>query len=212
MPRFTLSPCHLVTLSLCFCVTSGCSSTDNKRASTDPLSSPAGSGGSSGTAAMTGSILAAPIPAEPAVPAMPVASGGTPSTAALAAGGGPKPLTGGTDLRIGAAPAGAWQGQNKDAATLRQPEPTVQPVARARGVAGGRITSYEQAMSVLTTRGVKWRRLETVENNESKFTCSIPSPQNPAVSRTYEARAANDLAAIQAVLDQIDRDVNPGGL
>jgi hypothetical protein len=67
-------------------------------------------------------------------------------------------------------------------------------------------------MALLQARGVKWRRLETVgERNESQFSCSIPNPQNPYISRTYEARAATDIAAIQAVLDQIDRD-SAGGL
>jgi hypothetical protein len=70
---------------------------------------------------------------------------------------------------------------------------------------GGRVGSYEQAQQLLRARGVTWQRLETSgEDGEWHFWCSIPNPQNPSVHRAYEARARGELAAIQAVLDQID--------
>jgi hypothetical protein len=40
---------------------------------------------------------------------------------------------------------------------------------------------------------------------EWQFSCSIPNRQNPNVNRQYRATAATELAAIQAVLDQIDK-------
>jgi hypothetical protein len=177
----------------------GCSQ-DNRRPA-DPLASAAG--GSS-----IGSTAAPPVPVAPAVPPISVTGGGTASTAALASGA-PTPLPGGTDLRIGNPNAGAWQGQAAaTGATLQQPQPLVQPVSSVRGVApaGPRATSYEQAMALLAAKGVQWRRLETLDQNQTQFSCSIPNPQNRFISRTYEARAANDLAAIQAVLDQIGKD------
>jgi hypothetical protein len=147
---------------------------------------------------------------------VPVTGGGTASNAALASGGSPKPLPGGTDLRIaGPNTPGTWQGQ-ATGAVLQAPQPaqaSAQPVSSVRGVspAGPRVTSYEQAMALLVAKGVKWRRLETIDQNQSQFSCSIPNPQNPFISRTYEARAASDLEAIQAVIDQISKD-STGGL
>jgi hypothetical protein len=143
---------------------------------------------------------------------VPLLGGDTQSTGALASNGMPTPLVGGTDLRIGPNPAGTWQGQ--PAATGATLQPPAQTVSSVRGVspAGLRVTSYEQAMALLTAKGVRWRKLEmVVERNESKFSCSIPNPQNPNISRYYEASAATDLAAIQAVIDQIDKD-NAGGM
>jgi hypothetical protein len=143
----------------------------------------------------------------PAIPPISTAGGGTASNAALASGA-PTPLPGGTDLRIGNP---NWQGPTTGA-TLQQPQPAAQPVSSVRGVAPAapRATSYELAMAMLAARGVQWRRLETIDQNQTQFSCSIPNPQNPYISRTYEARAANDLAAIQAVIDQIAKDSAAG--
>jgi hypothetical protein len=43
---------------------------------------------------------------------------------------------------------------------------------------------------------------------EWKFRCSVVNPQNRNIGRNYEARAAGDygLAAIRAVIEQIDRE------
>jgi hypothetical protein len=72
---------------------------------------------------------------------------------------------------------------------------------------GGRATTYEQAQALLAARGVKVQRLEsTGENGEWKFICSVPNRQNPQISRTYEARATDPIAAVRAVLDQLDKD------
>jgi hypothetical protein len=69
----------------------------------------------------------------------------------------------------------------------------------------GRPMSYDQAQAALAARGVQWQRLEAV-GPEWKFTCSVPSRQDQQRSRTYEGRAATYLAAIQAVLEQMDRE------
>jgi len=192
----------------------GCSQ-DNRRPA-DPLT---GGSGPVSSGASIGSPAAPPVPTASAVPPVPVTGGGTASNAALASGASPKPLPGGTDLRIaGPNTPGTWQGQaGATGATLQSPQPaqaSAQPVSSVRGVApaGPRVTSYEQAMALLTAKGVKWRRLETIgEQNQSQFSCSIPNPRNPYISRTYEARAATDLEAIQAVIDQISKD-SAGGL
>jgi hypothetical protein len=66
--------------------------------------------------------------------------------------------------------------------------------------------SYEQAQTVLAAKGVAWQRLESGDQGDWKFTCSVPSKQNPAVSRTYEAHASTSLDAVRAVLDKMDKE------
>jgi hypothetical protein len=91
--------------------------------------------------------------------------------------------------------------------------PALDPVSRrdsavARGVMGSsRVASYEQAQALLAARGVKWQRLETWgDRGEWKFSCSIPNPHNPYISRTFEARAGDYLSAVRAVIDQMERE------
>jgi hypothetical protein len=81
----------------------------------------------------------------------------------------------------------------------------------APGAAGG-IDTYLQLQEMLRARGVSWQWLETVGTaGEWRFRCAIPNPQNRNLRRTYEARAVGDggLAAIRAVIEQIDRE-HPG--
>jgi hypothetical protein len=69
--------------------------------------------------------------------------------------------------------------------------------------------SYPQLQEALRARGVSWQRLETWgDAGEWKFRCSVPDPQKPGTGHNYEARAVGEygLAAIRAVIDQIDRD------
>jgi hypothetical protein len=68
------------------------------------------------------------------------------------------------------------------------------------------LASYEQAKALLQARGVSWFRLETTDQGGYKFSCSIPNPQNRNLHHTFEAEAQTELAAIQAVLDRIDRE------
>ena len=67
--------------------------------------------------------------------------------------------------------------------------------------------SLEQAQARLAGRGVRWQRLEMAPDQRNwQFSCSIPSRRNPNISRTYEAQGATPANAVQAVLDQLDRD------
>jgi hypothetical protein len=80
-------------------------------------------------------------------------------------------------------------------------------LARAAVPWGGQVSSFEQAQALLSSHGVKWQRLETWgDQGEWKFSCSIPSRQNAFISRTYEGRATDSLAAVRAVLAQIDKE------
>jgi hypothetical protein len=72
------------------------------------------------------------------------------------------------------------------------------------------LTTYEDALSQLRARGVAWQRLEQLPAGEGwRFSCSLPNAQNPRLQHRYEARAPEYLAAVQSVLDQIDKE-NPG--
>jgi hypothetical protein len=122
------------------------------------------------------------------------------SNAALAAGG-PQPLDGGFDLRIAAGnTGGAWV--SPGGAQLIRPEIPAQPVSRSDP---SRPMTYEQAQALLAAYGLGWQRLEYADG-VWKFTCSIPNRQNPTLSRTYEGQAKDDLGAIRAVLEKIEKD------
>ncbi|MBL8798106.1 MAG: hypothetical protein JNM56_29685 [Planctomycetia bacterium] len=147
----------------------------------------------------------------------PLTAGNKNSTAAVAAGPA-KPLDPTRDLRIDnvtpmvqpvsrQVPYGR-DPQGSAGATLQQPvSATGAPGVAAPIPITNRLSTYEQAQMLLQARQIKWQRLEMVgTGGEWKFSCSAPSRQNPASSRTYEARAATYLAAMQAVLDQMERE------
>jgi hypothetical protein len=72
---------------------------------------------------------------------------------------------------------------------------------------GLRLSSYEQAETLLKAHGALWYGLEMLgDTGEWKFSCIVPNRQRPGSRRTYEARDRNKLAAVQAVLDQIEKD------
>lgn len=160
--------------------------------------------------------------------AAPTSPGGVPplpspnppgSTAALASGAGVRTLDPGRDLRIGSGTGAAPSGSAAPVA-LMQPQPvggsspgaaapppptTPAPIIPASGQR--MVSPFEDARAQLLARGVVWMRLDTsIESGESKFVCSIPNKQNPSLRRTYEAVAKDDLAAIRAVLEKIDKE------
>lgn len=79
----------------------------------------------------------------------------------------------------------------------RSTQGAIQPVSYAGG-------GYEQLQEALRVRGVTWQRQETYADG-FKFTCSVPNPTNRDFSRIYEATARDYRAAIQAVIEQIDK-------
>jgi hypothetical protein len=166
--------------------------------------------------------VAAASSSSAALPPLPVARSST-SPAALAGGTG-QSLDGSHDpLRIGDPQpgGGAWKG-SQTGVVLNRPEPAVDAAPRSNLpplpgppptipgyalTAGARTMTYEQGQALLSARGVKVQRLEsTGENNEWRFTCAVPNRQNPQISRTYEARAADPVAAVRAMLDQLDKE------
>ncbi len=141
------------------------------------------------------------------------------STAALASGAAPT-FDGRHNLQIDdtARPVAGNPGWTNPAAgaVLQRPVPVPGQSAPPTGaapapgnvalVSGPKVTTYEQAQAQLRARGVLWQRLETPSNQPAKFTCAVPNPQNKQISRVYEAQAASGLEAIQAILEQIDKD------
>jgi hypothetical protein len=134
----------------------------------------------------------APNAARPSLPGQPTGGAGT-GTSAVPSDG---PTWAGLSTRTGT--------------TLPPAEPNPSPAAPGGVPAPTRdfgVASYDQAKSQLIGHGATWWRLEALgDQGLYKFSCSIPNPQSRNISRTYEAQAPNDLAAMQAVLDQIDKD------
>ncbi|HZY88005.1 MAG TPA: hypothetical protein VFE78_24430 [Gemmataceae bacterium] len=214
----TLSPCHLVTLSLL--LAAGCAG--NRGLDGDPLvgggppiARPAPSAGT----ATAGAGAAAPIPPPPTHSAT--------SPAALAAGV-PQPLPGDRDLRLGATASlpgrdtDGWRNPSGGAtagARLSAPEPLADPAAARlaptpAGGAGVALTSapaaneYVQLQDALRARGVSWQHLEmSSETGEWKFTCTVADPKNKSLLTLHEARSRDryGLDAIRAAIQEIDQ-------
>jgi hypothetical protein len=171
----------------------------------------------------------APPPATSGPAALPAPTSAT-SPAALAPGT-VQPLDPNHDLRIAggtAQPAsssgsGTWRGQSAPSdVALQRPEPTaetppvqrlqpqpppVQPAPACAPTAASRVATFEQAQTLLRSFGVTWQRLETGDDpGEWKFSCTIPSRQNPNIHQRYEARANDQIAALRAALEQIERE------
>jgi hypothetical protein len=90
---------------------------------------------------------------------------------------------------------------------LRAPEwapaDTVRRVAGESPAPGALVLDFDQGQTLLTARGASEFRLERVEGGW-EFSCRVA-----ATGRRYLARNSNYLAALQSVLEQIDRDGRP---
>ncbi len=170
---------------------------------------------------------AAPQPQSPQAPAAllpptPVGNA-TLSTAALAAGT-PRPMDTGRDLRIGS-PGGtpssdAWASQPSPAsppgsAVLQRPELTAQPASQTQpaptvspaSMPSSSGLTKEQAQAEFKARGVLYQQSTYVEESrEWQFRCSLPSRQNPRIRHSYIGRGPDELSAMRAVLEQIDKE------
>lgn len=88
-----------------------------------------------------------------------------------------------------------------------QPARPVQPVPAQPFTtqAGIQVLSFEQAQTVLRAKGVTWQQLTTFGDGQWHFACTIPN-RDGVTQRRYEARNRNGLAALVAVIQQIERD------
>lgn len=64
-------------------------------------------------------------------------------------------------------------------------------------------TAREQALEQLRARGVNWHQSEPI-GGQWRLRCTVPDPNRSDVSRFYEAYGADELAALWAVIQQID--------
>jgi hypothetical protein len=168
-----------------------------------------------GKAPSTGPVSALPVPASPT-------TGTSPAALASIA---PRQYDADRDLRIGPAPGSpnsdGWVRQDTgprsdgSGALLRAPESITEQPGRREAVpvsnpppqATARVNTFEQAQLEFARHGVIWQRLENTGANENwKFSCAVPSPQNRAKNRVYEVSRADALSAMLAVLDQIDHE------
>lgn len=207
-------------LSLLIAFMVGCASMNGSTTgtvSTDPLFGPAiDRKAGDKVPAVKGSVAVLPPMPAPAAAA---------SNAALASGT-HRLLTDDNDLRIGPRPGGApqdsWASTNpggaqpnrNSGAVLRNPEPTSE-FTRDREPAPAAVpvsreekpnSTYEQVQAELTARGVLWQKLDRIGENEWKFSCIVPNKRDPRLRRTYVAGANDSLAAMRAVLEQMDAD------
>jgi hypothetical protein len=81
--------------------------------------------------------------------------------------------------------------------------PTPHPVL---GKEPGQVASVEEGQTMLSAYGVKWQRLERVENGEWQFTCGLGAGPSAAGYRQYSARNPDQLLAVKAVLQQVQRE------
>jgi hypothetical protein len=157
------------------------------------------------------------LPAETArakeqpLPAVPAPSAST-SPANLASGAVPA-LEGSRDLRIDGTESGRSRAP-VTGASLTTPVPVGSgpgslppvPVVPMGGTPPAPASSLD-LVRVLEQRGMQGFRLErNRETGQWRCTCSIPNAQNLAVKNTYDATAADAPAALQAIIDKIDRE------
>lgn len=150
------------------------------------------------------------------------------SPAVLATGAYP-PLAGGQDLRIGTPPPAV--GGNRVLPKTQTPpgvlavvtadpnygQPGTASQATSPGVVpldanGQRVGpvplatgGLDHALAAVAALHPKWHRLEGSSPGTWRFSCSVPDKQEPSKSRTYEAEGPTALAAVQQVLDRINR-------
>jgi len=153
----------------------------------------------------------------PGVPEIP-SSSGTTSTAALAPGN--NGTMGRGDLRIGEGTN--FQAVGRGGASLGKPEPIRDTVTSAApspltvsspapitltGGPGTQLQTVEQGLAWLEARGARGARLDYQHQaQEWKFVCSVPNKNNPKMWRTHETQARDPRSAVQAVIEQIERE------
>ncbi len=162
--------------------------------------------------------------------ALPAPSSST-SPAALANAAVPK-LDGDRELRIGPPPSAKLGGPSGDEggkgrptaeapgkATISKPEPlraaadlakapTLQPVTMAGGTTV-LVQSVDHGLTILEGRGMKAFRLELQrDTGQWRCTCSLPDRQNPSLKKTYDTQARDRLAALRALIEQVEKE-NP---
>lgn len=79
------------------------------------------------------------------------------------------------------------------------------PLQQAEWQGGNQALTLEEAIRQVQLRNVSAQRLDQ-RGDKWHFSCEIPKPNDPGVSKLYEAEAEKAVDAVQAVLAQIDQD------
>ena len=66
--------------------------------------------------------------------------------------------------------------------------------------------TVEQLRERLNARGVTWQGDTEVREGKYTFRCSMPNPRNLAVNRHFEAEGPDEISAMTAVLQQIEKE------
>jgi hypothetical protein len=202
--------------AVCFLFVAGCQDLNRGGSRATPVTDPL-----LGGPALRASVPPAPPPTATAgaVPPLPAPALGS-SNAALAAGT-PRPSDPSRELRIAGPSSDGWSKQGQPApgpagsVVLGRPE---QPATLASGQNAlaatapvsrnsVQITTREQGEAAVVARGALWNRLDQdPDTGVWRFRCSMPSPQDPRLHRTYDAKASDPISAIRLVIAQIDQD------
>ena len=68
------------------------------------------------------------------------------------------------------------------------------------------ISSVEEGQLALASHGIKWQRLERVENGEWQVTCGLSHSPDALGYKQYGARHPDPVGAVRAVLQQVQQD------
>ena len=67
---------------------------------------------------------------------------------------------------------------------------------------------FRSLMQQLSTRGLAWQRLDySPQTGDWKFYCAVKDPTQNGVTRNFETTAKTDVAALKAVLEEINKSM-----
>jgi hypothetical protein len=163
-----------------------------------PVRSPSVAAASAGRG--TGAVVVPPLP--------PSSASGTTGALASAPRGTLDP--GSDELRIRAPEGGAvtWQGSGGSAAgvVLQPPQPIAAPTAPVQLASNVTVQTYDQLKAQLRARGVGVISFKTdLASGETTLTCFVPIKGDPSKQQVHTTKAADEVSAMRAVLDQLDR-------
>jgi hypothetical protein len=86
-----------------------------------------------------------------------------------------------------------------------RPTAALQPPSQGEAQSSSPTLTLHEAIRQVQMRGVTSQELR-MRDGKWRFTCEIPKPGDPTVSKFYEAEADRDVDAVQAVLARIEQD------
>jgi hypothetical protein len=76
----------------------------------------------------------------------------------------------------------------------------------SRIIASTQINTIEEGQQILGSLGVKWSRLEQIENGHWQYTCALSGSPNSSQVKQYSAHHPDQIQAMRAVVEQVQRD------